>query len=145
MSRNRNQHYLPRLLLKRFLTDTPRGRHLFRFVRGEDVFETPLSAAGSARDFYRDGIDPGRPDALDDHLRDVESRVNPILEDIVSAHRLPVRGSFEYDVLIRFIRELYLRTPSVRSQLEMSSPDVARDVYGPVSYTHLDVYKRQAL
>ena len=133
MSKNRNQHYVPRLLLKRFLTDTPRGRHLFRFVRGEGVFETPLSAAGAARGFYRDGIDPSQPDALDDYLRTMESKVNPILEAIVSDYRLPERGSSEFHVLARFIRELYLRTPLIRSQLKLVSPLVAGDVYGPLA------------
>ena len=123
MPKNKNQHYIPRLLLKRFLTQTPRGKHTYRFQRGSDhCEEVGLSQAGAERYFYRDGIDPGRPDSLDEVLFATESRIDPIIGELCESHRVPASGSDQFGLMVRFIHDLYLRTPSMRAQLTSVGP-----------------------
>lgn len=124
MPKNKNQHYIPRLLLKRWVTPAHAGMRVYRFRRGATSCEAVgLSQAGSAPYFYRDGIDPQRPDRLDDLLNHTERRIGPVLEQIITTRRFPHRNTVEYDTLIRFIHDLYIRTPAVRAMLEAAPPE----------------------
>lgn len=129
MAQNKNQHYIPRVLLKRFLTQTKRGLHLFRFERnGTGYEELGLSQAASAKYFYRDGIDIAHPDALDDVLFKTESRIGPVLTDLCDSYHISQPESDNYQLMIRFIHDLYLRTPSIRAQLDAEGANQMREI-----------------
>jgi hypothetical protein len=96
---------------------------VYRFRRGEPNGEAlGLKQAGSAPHFYRDGIDPERPDRLDDVLNNTERRIGPILEQLITAQQIPRHNTTEYNILIRFIHDLYFRTPATRARLETVAP-----------------------
>lgn len=62
-------------------------------------------------------MDPAQPDAVDDLLRVTESSIGPVLSGIVERCEIPRRDSSEYDLMIRFIYDMHLRSTSTRAAL----------------------------
>lgn len=116
MTENINQHYIPQFILKRFRS--PSLGKVYRFRRGETVGKALSVKKSAAEDYYyRDNLDPQRPNSLDDYLNQTESRVGPVIASICDDQNLPDPGSKDFALLIRFVSDMYVRSSSLRAQL----------------------------
>ncbi len=116
--RTKNQHYVPRLHLKHFIGDTPRGMIWTYDMQREKVRPSKIASTGSQNNYYSvENEDGDYVDILDDWLTDVEGKA-------VSGYEMLLRGVVPSGQVrmdfSTFVASLYARSPSLlRMHAEM--------------------------
>lgn len=110
-------HYVPAFLLQNF---TPTGRRDdFLCVydkQGDKWWDGRPDEVGFEHNYNRVDLPEGNPNAVESYFSQIDSRIAPIIQQIVRSQELP--KGVEFKALIQFVALLALRSPSVRNLYE---------------------------
>lgn len=116
--RTKYQHYVPRLHLKHFVGETPKGMVWVYDKQSSRCAPSKIAATGGTTNFY--SIDVGNGDyndTIDNMLQTIENRAAPIYERLL-AGVIPT-GQDRSDFAM-FMATLYLRSPGkIRASAEL--------------------------
>ena len=84
----------------------------------------------------------GKIPALMKNLRSVAPEERPAMGKIINELKQKVQA--DYDAAAAKVKEAELAARNAAETVDITLPAKTRTVGGPVSYTHLDVYKRQS-
>lgn len=118
----RKHHYLPQFYLAGFTESGNRGSFLWWLdrINGECRRSKPVNVAVQ-RDYYRVNIPGLNTNFMENYFARIENHVSILLQKINKEHKILEEGEFED--LIAFVTQIYLRTPKWRQFMRKSLLD----------------------
>lgn len=104
----RKHHYIPRFYLKGFTSAETKPR-LWVYEKGRDPRKSTPKLEGCQRDFYTLEENGGKNFEFEEWLANLESRVAPLIPDLVKSKREPIEN--EKISLAVFMGTMFTRTP----------------------------------
>lgn len=133
----KNQHYIPKFYLRNFsYNNNQKQIGVFNLAREFYHQTAKLKTQGSKSYFY------GYDGKIEDALGKIESRISPIIKNIVDADTLPDKNSSAHFTLLTFIVLTHLRSPialqsiqgmdkEMSRRIEQLSPEIDKEKYIP--------------
>ncbi len=141
MNTSTRQHFIPRMLLKRFVDDTGK-LYAVRKQPPRQVFSTSPKNLFVKNNLYTQIDDDGNRDiSAEEKFAKLERNADPVIEKIVRAaraHQKPGLTPNEKKIWDEFLYRQWIRVPQMRDNLEMEDiyQDALREaegIFGPLS------------
>jgi len=111
MAERKNQHFVPQFLLRNF-SDNGKQIGVYNIANSRYIPRTSLRKQACKRNFY------GKDKQIEKSLSIFESKIAPIIKNIINNHKIPKRESEEYCLLLLFVANLFTRTKGFWAELE---------------------------
>jgi len=111
MAERKNQHFIPQFLLRNF-SDNGKQIGVYNISKSRYIPRAGLRKQACRRNFY------GKDKKLEKSLSIFESKVAPIIKDIINNYELPKKESEEYYLLLLFVANLLTRTEGFLMELQ---------------------------
>jgi len=111
MAERKNQHFVPQFLLRNF-SDNGKQIGVYNISNSRYIPRASLRKQACKRNFY------GRDKEIEKSLSIFESKVAPIIRNIIKNHEIPKRESEEYYLLLLFVANLLTRTEGFLAELQ---------------------------
>jgi hypothetical protein len=121
-----NQHYVPKLLLKKFSSkesfvwvyDKEAQKKNWNFIK-----ERPINKVAS-EDYFYDKVKNVKEESYEYELRKIETEVAPILEKIIQFKNLSILSEIEREKISRFVMTQHIRTKFRQSEVKNLTDDL---------------------
>jgi hypothetical protein len=123
MTETKNQHYIPRLLLRRFASRSKRDEFfIWCFRKGQPPYEANVNGIAAERYFY--GKSTETP--IESEMGNRETLYAELLREIASTETITSNQAFQ---LSDFIAHLMIRTRHLRTGMSQTFEHLFRDVF----------------
>lgn len=141
MSTARQHHWIPQCYLKGFARSRSKKSKLTVFdVKQKKQFETVPRNVGGSRDFNRVDRDGVPPDAVENALSGLETKLDRILSSTIESSALPHGDDFI--LLMNFVALMNVRNPRVRETWRKFQADVSERIMD-LALSSKDVWEHQ--